>query len=89
MRKILSIVYWFVLVFAISPSIQAEYLGTWDSGIYNLMDHPRTVALRLEIRDADTDLPIPDAYVTFKGVYQTESLTSRDSDGPRMAQRKE
>ncbi len=89
MRKNTSIVLWLILNIIAAPITQAEYLGTWDSCIYNLLDHPHTVALRLEIHDADTDLPIPDAYVTFKGVYQTESRTSRDSDGPRPAQHKE
>lgn len=66
-----------------------SYTGQWDSNIYNLLDHPKTVALRVEVLDSETRLPLEDALVFFKGTYMTEERTSRHSDGEQRAQEKE
>ena len=42
------------------------YAGTWDSTIYNRAEKPRTVAMRFEIRDSDTDIPVPNVQITLQ-----------------------
>ena len=42
--------------------------GVWDSTIYNLlMEHPRTVILGIEVVDAETRLPIENAWPAGSG----------------------
>jgi uncharacterized membrane protein YgcG len=43
------------------------YAGVWDSTIYNLSEKPHTVGVRIEVLDAETGLPIPNARVTLEG----------------------
>ena len=66
------------------------YAGTWDSNIYNRAEKPRTVAMRFEIRDSDTDIPVRDAQVTLEGQY-LEEWVGRPVDrvGPLEPQEKE
>jgi len=67
----------------------SAYVGQWDSSIYNLMDHPKTVCLRVEVLDSETRLPIANAQVSFKGVYMTEERTSRHPEGEQRTQEEE
>jgi len=62
------------------------YAGAWDSTINNLMDHPKTVALRIEVVDKDTREPIPSANISFEGEYWISPRTSRHPEGEREAQ---
>ena len=66
-----------------------SWVGQWDSNIYNFLDHPKTVALRIEVLDSETRLPIEGAYVLFKGTYTTEERTSRHPEGEQKAQEEE
>lgn len=34
------------------------HAGRWDSTVYNLMDHPRAVGIRIEAADAETRVPV-------------------------------
>ena len=43
------------------------YSGTWDSSIYNLYEHPRTVAVRVAVVDAETRLPLSGVQVAITG----------------------
>ena len=45
------------------------YAGTWDSTIYLLREHPRTVAIRMELLDKDTHNPVSDVHVSLEGEY--------------------
>ena len=66
-----------------------SYTGRWDASIYNLLDHPKTVALRVEVLDSETRLPLEDVQVLFKGTYMTAERTSRHPDGEQKAQEQE
>jgi len=80
------------IAFAVSPlkAGASWYSGTWDSTIYNRAEKPRTVAIRFEIRDSDTDIPVRDAQVTLEGKY-LEEWVGRPVDrvGPLEPQEKE
>ncbi len=65
------------------------YVGTWDSTINNLMVHPKTVALRIEVVDKETREPIPNAEISFEGEYWITPRTSRHPEGEREAQEME
>jgi len=81
-----------VILCVCSTFVQAKdsaYVGQWDPKIYNLLDHPKTVCLRIEVLDSETRLPIEDARVSFKGVYMTEERTSRHPKGEQRAQEEE
>ncbi len=67
----------------------ASWAGRWDSTIYNLMEHPRTVALRLECVDAETRLPITGVRVSVKGTYIIEARTNSEAGGQAPAQEQE
>ena len=73
---------------ATAKSDQA-YIGEWDSSINNLIEHPKTVALRIEVLDSETRIPIKNAQVLFKGTYLTEARTSRHPEGEQRAQEQE
>ena len=73
-----------ILVLAMSQIAPATYTGVWDSSIYNLMEHPRTVAVRFEVVDAETGMPIPNAQVMLKGTYLQVGRTSRHEEGERQ-----
>lgn len=45
------------------------YAGTWDSTLYLLAEHPKTIAIRMELLDKDTHIPISDVNVSLKGEY--------------------
>ena len=71
---------------------QAEdstFAGKWDSTINNLMDHPKTVALRIEVVDKETREPIPNANISFEGEYWIGPRTSMHPEGERKAQEME
>jgi hypothetical protein len=65
------------------------YGGTWDSSIRNLVDHPRTVAVRIKVVDAETRLPVSDAHVRFRGTFLTAARTSRHPEGEQQARERE
>ena len=73
----------------LAPAAIAETAGQWDSNIYNLIEHPRTVAVRIEITDSDTGMPINNVEVLFKGTYLIEGRNSRHPDGERNEERKD
>jgi hypothetical protein len=54
-----------------------SFAGTWDSTIYNRSERPRTVAVRIELADAETALPISDAQVQVRGSYLEEELNRK------------
>jgi len=65
--------------------------GTWDASIYNLMDHPRTIAVRIEVVDAETRLPVGGVDVRVTGTW-TEERVGRSGDEvgiPREPQKRE
>ena len=82
------IIHMFILTL-ISAVAVADSVGQWDSTIYNMTEHPRTVALRIEVVDSDTRLPVDGAKILFKGQYNTESRTSRDPEGEQDAEVRE
>jgi hypothetical protein len=85
--KKLHLVFIFASCF-ISAAI-AENAGQWDSNIYNLMEHPKTIAIRIEVTDSDTGMPIRDAHVLFRGTYTIKGRNSRHPDGERNEERKD
>jgi len=84
-------VFFIIIAIVLNSLAMAEnsYIGQWDSSIYNLLNHPKTVALRVEVLDSETRLPLRDAQVLFKGTYMTEERTSRHPDGEQKAQEQE
>lgn len=58
----------------ITPFARAAdwYAGVWDSTVYIDGLHPRTIAVRIEIVDADTQIPVKDATVRLHGKYWEE-----------------
>ena len=69
-----------------SQSNSKWYVGKWDSTINNLIDHPKTVALRIEVVDKETREPIPNVSISFEGEYWIAPRTSFDTEGEREAQ---
>lgn len=69
-------------VFAVHTESQGSeakgrwYAGTWDSTIYNRADHPRTVGIRLEIIDSETQIPVQRVQVLLRGKYWEEWVGS-------------
>ncbi len=45
------------------------YGGTWDSRYNPLLDHPWTVAIRMEMLDRDTHIPVSGVQVSLEGQY--------------------
>ena len=45
------------------------YAGTWDSTLYLLDEHPKTVAIRMELLDKDTHIPVSNIHVSLEGEY--------------------
>lgn len=72
---------WPLLSFCACPAVfageQAWFAGTWDSTIYNRSERPRTVAVRIELADAETALPISGAEVQLWGLYLEEELNRK------------
>lgn len=65
------------------PSLRAEdyapgtwYAGSWDPTLYAWSDpiHPRTVAVRFEVIDSDTLLPVEGAFIDLGGTYTEETM---------------
>jgi len=55
------------------------YSGKWNSNIYNRSEKPKTVAIRLELVDAETGMPISGARVYLRGTWLEERIgTSGD-----------
>ena len=65
------------------------FCGHWNSTINSLDEHPKTIAVRVEVVDKVTGLPVQNCQVTFKGSYRTEQRSSRDLGGPKPSQHKE
>lgn len=84
-------IFFTIITIAFNSLAMAEnfYTGQWDSNAYNLLDHPKTVALRVEVLDSETRLPLEDVQVLFKGTSMTEERTSRHPDGEQRAQEQE
>lgn len=81
----------FCVVGQMQSLAQQWYVGTWDSTVYNRSEHPKTVAVRVEVRDVDTGLPVRGATVEVKGEYEEETIGPGHFDGtPRRGpQRRE
>ena len=45
------------------------HAGTWDSRYNPLLDHPKTVAIRMELLDKDTHIPVSGVQVSLRGEY--------------------
>jgi hypothetical protein len=45
------------------------HAGTWDSTAYSRAEHPKTVAIRMELLDKDTHIPISGVQVSLRGEY--------------------
>jgi hypothetical protein len=54
--------------------------GVWDSSIYNRDLHPRTVALRIEVVDSESQIPLQGARITLKGTYLEERVGHTGDD---------
>lgn len=68
-----------VLMCALVPASaagQSYYAGRWDSTLYNMSDHPRTIALRVVVEDADTRLPLEGVELTLDGQYEDQRSTA-------------
>lgn len=62
------------------------YAGKWDSTIYNRSEKPRTVGVRIQVLDFETDLPIPGVEVALRGEWVQERIgTSADEVGSPYA----
>lgn len=84
-KKLSSQTIFIVLLIPCCQSTYAEennrwYAGKWDSTIYNRAEKPRTVSIRLEIRDADTDIPVRNARVVLEGEYLEERVGRSGDD---------
>lgn len=91
MKKIWIPVIFFCALGPMQSLAQQWYAGTWNSTVYNRSEHPKTVAVRVEVRDVDTGLPVKGATVEIKGEYQEETIGPGHFDGtPRRGpQRRE
>ena len=61
-----------LLVCITIPSLHAEswYAGTWDaSGLPVINGHPTTVALRVEVLNAESGIPLKGAEVQLEGEW--------------------
>lgn len=67
------------------------FAGSWDSSLYGWSDavHPRTVLVRVEVRDAETRTPIPTTSVALVGSFSTEILGVLDDVSVPRTQRRE
>ncbi len=83
---------YFMLFFLLAPTLALSnnwFGSSWNSSINNIDEHPKTIAVRLEVIDEATGLPVPNAQATFKGEYKTEYVSSREVGGPIDSQLKE
>jgi len=48
--------------------------GVWNSSVGNLADHPKTVAIRVEVVDGATGLPLEGGIVTIEGSFVEEII---------------
>lgn len=64
-----------IMALTLPCSATAEwYAGHWDASIYNLIEKPRTVAVRIEVRDESSDDPVVGASVVLFGEYLEERI---------------
>jgi len=52
------------------------YAGTWDSYVYALTDHPKTLALRVEVEDQDSGVSLSDVEIRLEGVWEEKQQFS-------------
>jgi hypothetical protein len=50
------------------------YAGVWDATIYNRIEHPKTVAIRIEFRDSETGDAVSNVNVSLRGTYLEERI---------------
>lgn len=90
MKSKKKIIYAFLLIITLVLNSLAmaekDNIGQWDSNIYNLLDHPKTVCLRIEVLDSETRLPVQNARISFEGEFWVSPRTSRHPEGKRVAQ---
>ena len=72
-NSILCHVHIVVLLIAATAFASNWYAGQWDSTVYVLSDHPHTIALRVEVVDRETCLPIGGAEVQLEGEWEEDS----------------
>ncbi len=79
-----------LFVFHTSLAYGSWYAGTWDSTIYNRAERPKTVGIRIEIKDATTGQALSGIRVSLKGTYHEEVLrAARGEIAPRDPQERE
>jgi len=75
----------FIMVCFLAVSVAhagSWYAGSWDSTIYNRSDRPLTIGVRIEVLDAETQMPVRDVSVMLVGSYLEERIgTSGDEVG--------
>lgn len=71
-----------------SAVAQQWYAGTWDSTIYERYDRPKTVGIRIEVKDSATGYFIQDVVLELKGDYLEELVGDIQEPGytPRQRQ---
>ena len=87
--KFVTLLAWLGLCY---PIFAGEwYTGVWDSNIYNRSEKPRTVGIRVEVLDAETEFPVPNVTVSLEGKYIQEIVRTAGGDDfiPRPPQEKE
>jgi hypothetical protein len=84
-------VYYFFLSHTALAQRSEWFSGIWNSNIYNRSEKPRTIGLRLEIIDTETDIAISGATVQLKGDWLEERIgTSGNEVGiPNEPQQRE
>ena len=76
-----------VALSAVAPCTATDvYAGRWDSTMYNMSDHPHTVALRIVVEDSETRLPLAGVELTIEGEYEQQSGVG--SAEPRESERR-
>ena len=63
-----------------SPKDTGWYDGRWDSTLYNLSQHPHTVAIRVVVEDEKTRLPLQGVRVTLEGKYEDEDRSGKKTE---------
>lgn len=53
---------------------ESWHSGVWNSSVGHLAEHPKTVAIRIEVVDAATGLPLENAIVTVHGSFTEEVI---------------
>jgi len=82
LKSIFICLLWVVQFYPCSLLAQEWYNGLWDSSIYNRSEKPKTIALRIEIMDAETGIAVSGAKIQLKGNWLEERIgTSGDEVG--------